>query len=50
MGNLYDFEVPPMAIQWLLSETLCYLEYLEAHGEAERLEALERWRESGPRV
>ena len=45
MASLYDFEVPPMAIQWLLSETLCYLEYLEAHGEAERLEGpVERWR------
>jgi len=51
MGNLYDFEVPPMAIQWLLAETLCYLEYLEAHEEAERLEGpVERWREAGRRV
>ena len=47
MPALYDFEVPPMAIQWLLSETLCYLDYLEAHGEAERIEGpVERWRPS----
>ena len=45
MADLYDFEVPPMAIQWLLSETLCYLEYLEAQDEAERLEGQpESWR------
>jgi glyoxylase-like metal-dependent hydrolase (beta-lactamase superfamily II) len=48
MPSLYDFEVPPAAVQWLLSETLCYLEYLEARGEAERLEgAVERWRLAG---
>jgi glyoxylase-like metal-dependent hydrolase (beta-lactamase superfamily II) len=48
MPALYDFEVPPLAIQWLLSETLCYLDHLEGRGEAERVEGtVERWRPAG---
>ena len=48
MAALYDFEVPAAAVQWLLAETLCYLEHLEADGRAERLdERPVRWRAAG---